>query len=181
MWIWIHTWIHVYEFIYMKSYIWIHAQTLLCTPEIICFFHEFIREFMIFHKFMHELRVWIHMQTHLGNPNSWFFMNSCQISWISALFIEEIIHKFIAEEYCEEYCEKYSDFVEVLKKNLDWIHRRRATASSCSGLATAGSGCAAAPDQFKISLVTSVQVHVWVRALPIVLSESLYMTSLRHS
>ena len=37
--------------------------------------------------------------------------------------------------------------------------------------------------QFKFSPVTSVtvQVHVWVRALPIVLSESCYMTSVQYS
>ena len=40
-----------------------------------------------------------------------------------------------------------------------------------------------APDQFKfqVSLVTSVLGHVRVRALPIVLSESRYMTSVQHS
>ena len=35
----------------------------------------------------------------------------------------------------------------------------------------------AAPDQFRFSPVTSVLIHVWVRALSIVLSESCYMTS----
>ena len=35
--------------------------------------------------------------------------------------------------------------------------------------------------QFKFSIITSVRVHVQVGALPIVLSESRYMTSVRHS
>ena len=39
----------------------------------------------------------------------------------------------------------------------------------------------AAPDQAKFSLVTSVWVHIQVRALPIVLSESRYMTSVQQS
>ena len=57
---------------YMNSYmriwihIWIHSQTLLCTVEFICFFHEFIYEFMIFYEFIYESTVWIHIQALLG-------------------------------------------------------------------------------------------------------------------
>ena len=108
MWIWIHIWIlwyeffdrlfgtpglyvfswtHTYEFMIfhefihmnswfsMNSYIWIHDIPWHVWIHDIPWIHEFIYEL-----FWHE----IFARTLNGTLNSWFFMISCQIWWISA-------------------------------------------------------------------------------------------------
>ena len=190
-----HIWIHIYEFIYefiyvnMNSCTWIHTQTLLDTPEIICYswIHTRMHNFIWIHDFP-WIYVWIDGMNSYANP-SWYPQIHC-LSWIYAryygywhFYIGEIIFKFMSEEYREKYIENNSDFMEVLKRILNWIHQHGAlTRSVWQGqpilpLLLKGNmprvlPLQAAPDQFKFSLVTTVLVHVRVGALPKNLSES---------
>ena len=93
----------------------------------------------------------------------------------------EILSEFMSEEYREEYREEYSEMMEDLYELLiepHWIHgavHRRAVFDGARPFCRRSSRATCRTVSLSIP-VTSVQVHVRVRALPIVLSESRYMT-----
>ena len=104
--------------LYMNSCIWIHMQALLRTPEIICFFHEFIHEFIIFHGIIY-MNSGYEIINSYANP-SWhpkilvFHEFMPDIMNLGLFFMQEIIFKFISEEYREKDRGKHSDVMEVL-------------------------------------------------------------------
>ena len=98
----------------------------------------------------------------------------------------EILSEIMSEEYREKYREKYSEMMEDFYEFIiepHWIHgavRRRAVSDGARPFCR----CCSRATCLTVSLsipATSVQVHVRVGALPIVLSESRYMTSVQHS
>ena len=100
--------------------------------------------------------------------------------------MEEIFLEIMSDEYREEYREEYSEMMEDLYEFIIEPHRihgavrRRAVSDAARPFCR----CCSRATCLAVSLsipVTSVQVHVRVGALPIVLSESRYMTSVQHS
>ena len=114
-----------------------------------------------------------------GHRNSWFFMNHARYHGFWPLFMREIILIIMSEEYRVEYREKYSEFMEDLYEFLiEFMGAVRGRAVSDG--ARPFCRCCSRATCLTVSLsipATSVQVHVRVGALPIVLSESRYMTS----
>ena len=118
----------------MNSCIWIPTQSVLGTPECICFFHDFTYEFMIFHEFTCELTLWSHIQTLLGTPNLGansnyefggpkfivFYELMSDITDFGLFSWEKSYSnsclKNIVTNIGKQYREKYSNCMEVLKE-----------------------------------------------------------------
>ena len=144
---WIHIWIHDFSWIH----IWIHIWILSQDPP----WYTRIRSFS-----------WIHARYHGFWP----------------LFMGEILWEIMSDEYREEYREEYGEMMEDFYEFIlepHWIHgavRRRAVSDGARPFCR----CCSRATCLTVSLsipATSVQVHVRVGALPIVLSESRNMTS----
>ena len=121
---WIHVWIHVkFVFIYElnSTHVWIHIYKYEFTSE---YFFSWIHIWIYVFSWLH---IWI--QDMNSDVNSSWCPWIHGFSWILAryhgfwpFFMGEIIFKILSEEYCEKHSEKYSDFMEVLKRILNWIY-----------------------------------------------------------
>ena len=115
--------------LYMKSFLWIHTQTLLCTPNSNVFFmSSLMKSWFSMNSYMNS---WFSMNSYMNwryefrckhfflPLNSWFFMNSCRILWILALFPG----KDHIQSHVWKISWRISWIHEVKKRSLNWIHR----------------------------------------------------------
>ena len=169
-----------HEFIYEFWYEFF-SRTLLGTPKFI-FFHESRQISWILASF--------HGRDHIGN-HVWKYREECRdlmewfvwiLHWIHGRWAPTPVCYGPGLSAAAAPASPTAGLHSVLAASAPSVSPTWISAASLWSKCRLGvSPLQAAHHQFKFSPVTSVQVHVRVGALPRVLSESRYMTSVQHS